>query len=326
MIPLYQKRASDTLDSMRTIGEIDALCVIPQSPPHHAEGGTISAHLLRALTALEGIAAGVSILFVEEFVRERQLEGFFLRLEKTIKENTPLLRAYILCHDLGKQDTATHDGTCWHYPQHAHVGAAEAYAAVRSEILSRCGVEVAHAKMLRELVRYHMQIIARIEKTDNVALLHFLENAADRQGIHTKRFLALLPACLFLDAICGSLTKQEEQESAQTSLLIAYAKAEREACPSQAIEDNLLITRKRRTRVREILRGEGLDFEEIFKLLHTPFGEARGPVARALTRYIKNIADDQDAAVIGIEYAEIIAERAAEVRRRLEEEGLLGYV
>ncbi len=79
----------------------------PQSPPHHAEGPFMDAHLRRMLATLAAVGDGsLRLADIEEFRRLRHFEGEIDELEQAMRERQSLFEAFILCHDAAKFSTA----------------------------------------------------------------------------------------------------------------------------------------------------------------------------------------------------------------------------
>ncbi len=76
----------------------------PQTPPYHAEGATLAAHVERVLAAVLAIEEGASVLDIEEFARETVLRHAFLDLEATIRTHAAFWKVFALVHDIAKPD------------------------------------------------------------------------------------------------------------------------------------------------------------------------------------------------------------------------------
>lgn len=295
-----------------------AMCQTKQSAPHHAEGPEVRDHILRALTFLFALQyEECSLGKVDEWHSAKHLGGFFERLQETCMQEKKMLQAYILAHDIGKKDTARSDETGWHYPMHAHQGADMKYADFREKVLNFSHCSPSEGKLLRELVRIHMQIITEMSHKKESRVLSSAAAIADRQGINTNRMLALLPAAFLLDAIGGSLDEGVTGfEKAQ--FLIRYAEREYEAFPQRKEEDELRAQRKKKEAYKTLREKWGLGPEEWFLRLNTPHGKERGKVVKILDRFIKGIEDGEDVRYVGEEHAHELRMRSAGLREKEE--------
>lgn len=78
----------------------------PQSPPYHAEGPAMDAHLRAILVALYALQAGkLRLLGLEEFRRMKGYEGEVEELQETLLEHLALFECFAICHDAGKWAT-----------------------------------------------------------------------------------------------------------------------------------------------------------------------------------------------------------------------------
>jgi hypothetical protein len=81
--------------------------VTPQSPPYHAEGPFLQAHIERMVAALYTIQEGGSLLEIEELAARKDLKDHIEGLEHTMREHAGTLLAYCVLHDLAKPVTST---------------------------------------------------------------------------------------------------------------------------------------------------------------------------------------------------------------------------
>lgn len=291
-----------------------ALCTTPQSGPYHTEGPAVRDHIIRALSGLFALAAGdVQLLDVEEWRAGKEYEGFFLRLNETLTREKVFLAAYILAHDIGKKDVAQEDALGWHYHGHAAKGAEVGYAPFREACLRVCAGKSSEAKMLRELVRLHMDMIYVMQAEKEQALLLFAKSLAKKQGINAERFMALLPATYCIDALLGSLSVHEA--SFQTAgHLIFFAREEYRVFPELREHDARVKARNEKRNRLARYRAAGLDYDEWFVILHTPHGKERGEVAAILDRFIRGVEEPNDVRYVGSAHAQELRRRSAKLR------------
>lgn len=290
------------------------LCDTKQSAPFHSEGSHVEDHLRRGLTFLFACQEPeLGLLTVDEWQAARHTRGFFLRLEETLKKEKNFLLAYILSHDIGKKDTAYEDEKGWHYPNHAHKGAEPGYAAFREKCLTFAGCAPSEGKLLRELIRIHMQIVWEMSDNPETRILEVAKEVAERQGLNVARFLALLPATFLLDAIVGSCDLRASGFE-KASLMVRFAEREYVSFPNQQAEDDLKLHREQKEAHRARLIAAGLGPDEWFMRLNTPYGKERGTVVAILDRFIKGVEDAEDIRYVGKENAEELRARSAQFR------------
>lgn len=290
------------------------LCATRQSGPYHCEGPFVRDHILRALTFLFAMQKPeCNLQHVDEWNSAKHTHGFFQRLQETIIKEQKFLIAYILAHDIGKKDTATEDEKGWHYHGHAHKGAEAGYSGFREACLAFTKCSASEGKLLRELIRIHMDINWEISQKKETAVLHVARDVAERQGINVERFLSLLPAVFLLDAVVGSF---EERLSGfeKASLLANYAEQEYAAFPSKKEDDLLRKHRQEKTEKKAMVAEYGLGPEEWFLRLNTPYGKERGRVVRVLGHFIAGVEDDEDMRYVGAENAQELRMRSARLR------------
>lgn len=293
-------KAKKIMERLRVQDSFHALCKTPQSAPFHTEGPCVEAHLERSLTVLFACGEGSDVRDVDEWSAAKDAAGFFLRLQETLLQEKDFLTAYILSHDIGKKDTAFEDKNGWHYPEHAQKSAGAEYAAFREACLIACNRPPSEAKLLRELIRIHMEIIWEISDNPETRILAVAKEVAERQGLNVARFMAIIPAAFFLDAVVGSchvaLTGFEK-----AAAMLRYAEREYATFPKQKEEDNLRIHREQKEIRRKLLEKSGLSPEEWFVRLNTPYGKERGRVAEILNNFIRGTESEDDVRYVGPE-------------------------
>ncbi len=299
--------------------EVKKLVETPQTPPHHAEGPTVGSHLVRMLAIIQSttsrplLASGTGPLTIEEFAREKTLSAEWLSLFSAISANKKFLSAYAMAHDLGKAEcvTATPSDPPGrgkdhvHYPGHDRVGASPQFAYAREAILKYFELPSSSAKLLTELIRLHMDIINTFTASPNVAEFKAFAALAGRAGLNKDLFLDLAPACLFLDAVAGSLHSDGSTKSHNLTPLINWYLAEREAMPERHEAREAGEKKASKMAVKKAYADAGLSPEEIFALLGTPIGPVRGEIMKKIDELVKNPATVVD-----------FGEQTEEIRRR----------
>lgn len=175
-----------------------------------------------------------------------------------------------------------------HYPNHASCGAGNEFASTREAVLEFMGVAPAHAKLLTELIRAHMEVIKGFSKGPDPKKYLSLAAVAERAGVNVGVFLDILPAAIFLDAVAGSLFYERGRYQTDFSLLVHLLQSEREAMPERHDNRDLALRRGRKTAVREIMKTAGIDAETVFTLLGTPLGPVRGEVMAKIHDLIRD--------------------------------------
>jgi hypothetical protein len=310
-----KKQAEEMLEDFEEKEPVFAqLCAIRQSGPYHCEGPLVRDHMLRALMFLFAVQnREYSLAEVDEWNSKKHLQGFFQRLQEVVIKEKKFLIAYILAHDIGKKDTVREDEKGWHYYGHAQKGAESGYAGFREACLAFAGCAPSEAKLLRELIRVHMDINWEMSQKKETQILHVAKSVAERQGINLERFLSLLPAAFLLDVIGGSF---EEHLSGfeKASLLVNYAEQEYVAFPYKKEDDVLRKHRKEKAEKKAILAEYGLGPEEWFLHLNTPHGKERGRVAQILEHFIAGVEDDEDVRYVGAGHAQELRMRSVRLR------------
>lgn len=290
------------------------LCATKQSAPYHCEGDTVRDHLNRALIFLFALQQPeCAVQGVDEWNAAKHIKGFFIRLQETLIKEKSFLTAYILAHDIGKKDTAVQDDKGWHYYGHARKGAEASYSAFREACLVFAGCSPSDAKLLRELVRIHMEIIGNISQKKETPILGVAQGIAQRQGINVERFLSLLPATFLLDAILGSY-EAHASVFKKASDVIRFAEQEYSIFPQKKEEDMLALHRKEKETKKRLLAEHGLGPEEWFVRLNTAYGKERGRVVQILEHFIAGVEDSEDVRYVGEEHAQELRIRSAALR------------
>lgn len=312
-----KERAQQVLEAFARQEPIFAeLCVTRQSGPYHGEGPLVRDHLMRALTFLFALQdPEYDMCHVDEWGSAKHAHGFFQRVQETVIKEKKFLVAYIFAHDIGKKDTATEDEKGWHYHGHAQKGAEAGYSSFREKCLAFTGCLASEGRFLRELVRIHMDINWEISQKKETRILHVAKEIAERQGINVERFLSLLPAVFFLDAVVGSF---DERLSAfeKALLLVNYAEQEYATFPQKKEDDVLRKHRQEKAEKKAVLAEYGLGPEEWFLRLNTPYGKERGNVVRIVEHFIAGVENDEDVRYVGPENAQELRMRSARLRER----------
>lgn len=123
----------------------------PQSPPWHGEGPFLEDHLLRALTGFFAIRDGESLFSIEEIAREKSRALAFWELQETLRQESPLLIAFILLHDAAKPECLVFDA-----PQ-ASKGAREGFIQHKHRVKAHASAEERrlYSKLLRAFAILH---------------------------------------------------------------------------------------------------------------------------------------------------------------------------
>ena len=172
------------------------------------------------------------------------------------------------------------------------------YAEFREQALLYAHCQKSEGKLLRELIRIHMQVITECTQRKETQIMRIAEAVADKQGINKERFLSLLPAAFLFDAVLGSKSEQESTfESAQH--LVGYAESEYQNFPQRKEDDVARVKRKEKEEYRKKLEESGLGNDEWFFVLNTPYGSERGKVVKILERFIKECEDENDVRYVG---------------------------
>jgi hypothetical protein len=300
--------------------EIQKLVDCPQTPPHHAEGPTVESHLVRMLALILSVGEGFrrGLVDIEEFAREKTFSAEWASLFSTISTNDKFLSAYALAHDLGKPECVTRTPSDSpmnggeeriHYPGHDRAGASSTYAYAREAILKYFDLQSSNAKLMTELIRLHMDIITTFTAAPNAVELKAFAALAGRAGLNKDLFLDLAPACLFLDAVAGSLHSDGSSKSHDLTPLLNWYRAEREVMPERHEAREAGEKKASKMAVKKAYADAHLSPEEIFELLGTPIGPIRGEIMKKIDDLVRN----PDAKVDFGEQTEEIRRRAANV-------------
>lgn len=175
-----------------------------------------------------------------------------------------------------------------HYPDHARRGASDEYASTREAVLNELGVSLSMAKLLTELIRCHMEVINSFKQGPDAVKYKALAAVAERVGLNVTVFLDLLPACLFLDAVLGSLVYVNGSYKAQLDLILNLFRSEREARPDRHLAREQALKRGRKAALNEALSTAKIDANSVFELLKTPYGPVRGEVMARIHDLIRD--------------------------------------
>jgi len=274
------------------IPEVKKLVETSQTPPHHAEGPTAEAHLIRILAVLFYIGStqrSTPTQNLEEFAREKTFSVEWLSLFSIIAQNEKFLSVYAMTHDLGKTECVKIDDTGRvHYDGHDRIGASAVYAPAREAILKYFDLPSSSAKLLTELIRLHMDIINTFIASPNVAEFKAFVALAGRAGLNKELFLDLVPACLFLDAVAGSLEEVDGKRFHDMTPLLNWYRAEREAMPERHDAREAGEKKASKMAVKKAYADANLSPEEVFELLGTPIGPVRGEVMKKIDELVRN--------------------------------------
>lgn len=205
-----------------------------------------------------------------------------------------------------------------HYSDHARRAASDEYASTREAVLNELDVPLSKAKLLTELIRCHMEVIHGFKQGPDPVKYRALAAVAERIGLNVAVFLDLLPACLFLDAVLGSLVYEEGEPKADLHLLLNLFKSEREVMPARHAAREQALKRGRKAALNEALALAKIDANSVFELLKTPYGPVRGEV---MARVHHLIRDPNSPADFG-EQTEELRQRARVAHKLVNEQHL----
>ncbi len=244
---------------------------------------------LLAFAVLHDAAKPVTLMFDAPEGFKGANEGFMVRHKEGMKLATEaekvrynkLYRAYVASHE--EQSVVQNMigfyqayGIAAHYPGHESVGVMPAYTAERQAILQAFEVPPANAKLLTELIRYHIDVLGSFVGKVDKQKYEIMMARAGKAGLNVDVFLDLMLAVAYLDAVAGGVACIDGKAAAQTQLVINILRAEREACPKRHEERVRLAESTKKKMYKEALDKAGISGEAVFKLLHTPFGPERG--------------------------------------------------
>lgn len=276
--------------------------------------------LLLAFAVLHDAAKGVTLAFDTKEGSKGASEGFMVRMKEGMKPATEaervrydkLYRAYVASHEglttvqtmIGFYETY---GIAAHYPGHEHEAATPAYTADRAAILQAYDVPAANVKLLTELIRYHIDVLGSFVGKADKQKYEIMMARAGKAGLNADVFLDLMLAVAYLDAVAGGVACVDGKPVAQTQLVINILRAEREACPKRHEERVRLADGEKKKMYKAALDKAGISGEEVFKLLHTPFGPERGVLMEQVWLAIKDKSHRLD-----------VGEHSAELAKRIE--------
>lgn len=140
----YVRQARDAVYKAESkIPEISVFRNVPQSAPWHAEGITLMHHIERMMTGFFAMLnEGFDVLQFEEFAREKNLKLEFTEMQEILREQAATLEAFIILHDIAKQDVISFDAPA------GSLGAAEGFqkgSKLKPEIQSQNYLKLARA-------------------------------------------------------------------------------------------------------------------------------------------------------------------------------------
>ncbi len=199
-----------------------------------------------------------------------------------------------------------------HWPEHAGLAVTAEHTVMRQELLQNFGVPVANAKLLTELIRYHIEVIGSFTDKIDISKYEVMMARAGKAGLNVDVYLDLLVAVAYLDAVVGCVVEEKGKQKVQTQLLINMWRAEREACPERHSVRVRKAESVRKAQYKEALDKAGISGEQVFKLLNTPFGPERGVLMEQVWLAIR---DKSHTVEVGEHTAELV--RRIEVAREL---------
>ncbi|MFA5945609.1 MAG: hypothetical protein WC802_01710 [Patescibacteria group bacterium] len=292
-------KAKDVVAELaQKLPEIKKLVETPQSPPHHAEGPTVESHVVRMLAVLLALTDEAPAVMFEEFAREKDLVFEWASMLETIRSHKAFLSAYAVLHDIGKPECLKLDADQRvHYPGHDRAGAGQPYAYARDAVMRYFELPVSSSKMMTELIRLHMDVLTVFAKSADVQQFMAFSALAGRAGVNKDVFLDLVPACLFLDGVAGSLHSnplENSKPSHDLAPLIHWYRAEREVMPERHNVRELNAGKGAKLALKKAYASVGLSPEAVFELLGTPIGPVRGEIMRSIQELVEDPASKVD--------------------------------
>lgn len=276
--------------------------------------------LLLAFAVLHDAAKPATLAFDAPEGSRGASEGFMVRHKEGMKKATEaekmrydkLYRAYVVSHEeqnavQGMIGFYEAYGIAAHYLGHESEGVTPAYTADRQTVLQAFGVPAANVKLLTELIRYHIEVLGSFVGKADKLKYEVMMARAGKAGLNVDVFLDLMLAVAYLDAVAGGVVCTDGKAAAQTQLVINILRAEREACPKRHEERVRQAESEKKRQYKAALDKAGISGEEVFKLLHTPFGPERGVLMEQVWLAIKDKSHHLE-----------VGEHTVELARRIE--------
>ena len=258
---MLSERAEILLKEWEHEALLASLYATPQTPPHHAEGPTVRAHLHRMLVGLFAIVEGkLSVLEIEEFARMKGYEDELHEMEETIKEHAATFEVFTLLHDIGKQFCASLDefGRV-HYLGHEKEIHRPEVRELLLRMATRYRLSDEDVDYLVPLISFHLEPMRRLGHGHDPKHVRVLDAIATKHGLDADDFIDLLQAAVFLDQVVGSAPSQADP-------LIRFFLAEAEYAPWKRAQKEEQKARQRKAEAMRVFHTVGLDGEGVMKL------------------------------------------------------------
>lgn len=356
------------------IPEIAKFRLVPQSPPYHAEGPNLRAHVERILSGVLAIEAGASLATIDEFSADADIRQAVISCEETIREHAGFFKVFAIVHDAAKGDvvslSASQDskgaaegfstaiggapatiydltrydklirafaaqhqtlsveelgaafydeyGISVHFYGHDRRGASPVYEPMRTKLLQHFGVPVLYHKLMAEVIWNHIDALNFFTKGADGKKYQILAARAGRVGLNVDTFLTFLACGVLLDAVFGSLKYRDGVFVVDPAPFLNMLRSEAEGMPARTEARRAVVERARKQAVKDALAEARLSPDEVFTLVHVPFGPERGTVMNAIYNAIRGSESGYD---FGSAAGELV-ERIARARKLLVERNL----
>lgn len=153
LTPEMRERAHGVFEAaVAKLPELAKYRMVPQSPPYHAEGPHLRAHVERILACVLAVEAGASLTSIEEFARDPDILLAVADCEKAIREHASFFKVFALVHDAAKGEmvnfTADREGK----------GAAEGFATEKGDSPATSAELTRYDKLARAFAAEHPQL------------------------------------------------------------------------------------------------------------------------------------------------------------------------
>lgn len=189
------------------------------------------------------------------------------------------------------------------------------YAKEREEIVQFFGLELAYVKFITELSWSHSDVKTLFEIPGNASAYTIFPARAGKAGINVDRYL---DALLAIALLAFDLTRYRTASENSLPVFRRLAQSEYEVAPERHGAREARERHAKKLRVKEVLKGSGLDPQDVFIRLGTPLGGERGEVIERIYAVIRG---ESDANSFGV-HAKYIEEAARQARERLAAESL----
>ncbi|MFH1711666.1 MAG: hypothetical protein ABH846_00310 [Patescibacteria group bacterium] len=173
-----------------------------------------------------------------------------------------------------------------HFYRHAPISAGQQFAEAREKICDKLRLSARERRLLEFTIRHHIEVIHAFAKRPEPSKFRTYTAKANKAGFDADDALDFMLAALFLDTAVGSLRYEEGIFDVDLRPTVNFLLSEEMLLPQRREQRRSKIELQKTRAFKQMLNDSGLEPEEVFKVLGTPFTAERGKIMQEIYQLI----------------------------------------